>query len=424
MNLLPALQFFKNKISIHKSTVVIIAFMGCVIIAIRCTSNNNVKEEVATEVKYSDYAGADKCMSCHKEVYDSFMHTAHYLTGKPAEEQFIKGSFAAGTNTYHYNPQLHIDMEKTDSGFYQVVYYKGEKKMSMRFDMVIGSGTKGQSFLTWRDNKLFQLPITYYTEANQWSVSPGLRTDKVVIDKPITSRCMECHASFVQALGEPQLEPMEFDRSKVILGVDCEKCHGPAAKHVEFQSANPQEKTGKHIVNPASLSRQLQLDACAVCHASNISKTKPSFQFIPGKSILDYFKVDSLSQVTVNNGNIDVHGNQYGLMTSSKCFRMSDKLTCNSCHNSHTNEKGSTALFSQRCIDCHSTTDAAFQTPSHKQVIAIDKNCIDCHMPTLPSRAIAVKLQGEDKMSASLIRSHFISVYEEETIKYLKAQKK
>lgn len=423
MSFSKAKRFFQNKISIHKTTVVIIAIMGCVFTAIRCT-NNNEQKEISTEVQYSDYAGSGKCISCHKEVYDSFVHTAHYLTGKPAEEQFIKGSFTPGSNSYQYNSQLHIDMEKTDSGYYQVVYYKGDKKMSMRFDMVIGSGTKGQSFLTWRDNKLFQLPITYYTEANQWSVSPGLRTDKVVIDKAITSRCMECHSSFVQALGHPQLEPMEFDRSKVIMGVDCEKCHGPAAKHVEFQAANPQEKSGKHIVNPASLSRQLQLDVCAVCHASNISKTKPSFQFIPGKSLLDYFKVDSLSQVAVNNGNIDVHGNQYGLMTSSKCFRMSDKLTCNSCHNSHANEKGSTALFSQRCIDCHSTTDATFQTASHKQVIAIDKNCIDCHMPTQPSRAIAVKLQGEEKMSASLIRSHFISVYDEATKNFLKAQKK
>jgi Cytochrome c554 and c-prime len=417
-------QFFSNRFSIHKSTVVIVIIIGCVVTAVRCTQHNNAKDETGTKVQYTDYAGSEKCISCHKEAYDSFVHTAHYLTGAPAEEKFLKGSFVPGTNSYHYNSQLQIDMEKKDTGYYQTVYYKGEKKISMRFDMVIGSGTKGQSFLTWRDNKLFQLPITYYTEANQWSVSPGLRTDKVVIDKPVSSRCMECHSTFVQALGEPQLDPMEFDRNRVLLGVGCEKCHGPAAKHVAFQTANPEEKKAKYIVNPASFSRQLQLDACAVCHASNISKTKPSFQFTPGKSITAYFKVDSINQSAVNNGNIDVHGNQYGLMTSSKCFRLSEKLTCNSCHNSHKNEKGNTALFSQRCIACHNTTETAFQTPSHKQVIAIDKNCIDCHMPVQQSRAIAVKLQDEEKMSASLIRSHFISVYEEEAKKFLKAQKK
>jgi hypothetical protein len=45
----------------------------------------------------------------------------------------------------------------------------------MRFDMVIGSGVMGQSFLTWRNNKLYQLPITYFTAADQWSNSPGFQ---------------------------------------------------------------------------------------------------------------------------------------------------------------------------------------------------------------------------------------------------------
>ncbi len=409
------------KIKLHHTTFVILALASCVIIAVRCTNNDQSKSSITDEIQFSDFAGSEKCMSCHKEYGEKFIHTAHYLTAKPTVEEYFKGSFVSGQNNFSYNPDLKVLMDKTDSGYYQVVYYKGEKKISMRMDMIIGSGTKGQSFLSWRGNKLFQLPITYYTEADQWSNSPGLRSDKIVIDKPVTSRCLECHSSYAQSIGGPPLEPMEFDRNRIILGVGCEKCHGPGAKHVEFQTKNPQEKTAQFIVNPASLSRQQQLDACALCHGSTIKKVKPSFQFTVGKNLSDYFTISSLNDDAVNNGNIDVHGNQYGLMAASKCFKNSKVLTCNSCHNSHENENGNLELFSQRCMSCHNIKEPAFKTATHTQV-AIEKNCINCHMPSLPSRSIAVKLQGQEELRASLIRSHFVAVYPGEAKKFMSAK--
>lgn len=104
----------------------------------------------------------------------------------------------------------------------------------MRFDIVTGSGAKGQSFMSWRGDKLFQLPITYFTTAAQWSNSPGFPSDRVMIDRPITSRCMECHVTFAERISEDGKEPEEFSKTNIIYGVDCEKCHGPAAEHVAF----------------------------------------------------------------------------------------------------------------------------------------------------------------------------------------------
>jgi nitrate/TMAO reductase-like tetraheme cytochrome c subunit len=420
---MPGIILKSVKTKMHRTGLVIFTIISCVFVMARCMNNDTTEKNSLSEIKFADFAGPEKCISCHKEIYDTYIQTAHSLTAKPVEEKYFKGgSFEKGKNSFTYWPGLNVLMEKRDSGYYQVVNFKGEEKMAMRFDIITGSGTKGQSFLSWRGNKLFQLPITYYTAANQWSNSPGLRADKIVTDKPVTSRCLECHTTFAQAISGPPLEPMEFDHTKIILGVGCEKCHGPAAKHVEFQTNNPLEKTAKFIINPAALNRQLQLDVCALCHGSNIKKIKPSFQFTPGRNLADYFRIDSLSEVAVNNGNIDVHGNQYGLMEASKCFRMSKELTCNTCHNSHQNESGNIALFSQRCISCHNTEAPDFKTPSHIRVLGIDKNCINCHMPALPSKLIAVKLQGEKELRASLIRSHFISVYADETKKFMALQ--
>jgi hypothetical protein len=53
----------------------------------------------------------------------------------------------------------------------------------------------------------------------------------------------------------------------------------------------------------------------------------------------------------------------------------------------------------------------------------VEKNCIDCHMPAQPSKSIAVFLQGEETPKASLLRSHFISIYQDEVKKYLNKNK-
>jgi Cytochrome c554 and c-prime len=401
----------KNNIRIRPLALVIFTMLLCVFVLVRCMNGDKESDKNNSIVSFQDFAGNEKCAACHKNIHDSHIQTAHYLTAQPADEKSIKGSFEKRRNSYAYSKDIVLAMEKRDSGLFQVAYLRDEEKKAMRFDIVIGSGIMGQSFLTWRNNKLFQLPITYFTAADCWSNSPGFPSGKVLIDRPITSRCLECHTSYAEVISGPPLEPVEFNRNKIILGINCEKCHGPAAKHVVYQTQNPQEKIAKYVINPASLSRQQQLDVCAVCHGGNMEKTKPSFQFIAGKNLADYFKIDSSNIDVANNGNVDVHGNQYGLLKASKCFKLSGNITCSTCHNTHENQRGQAAIFSQKCIGCHNITMDNFKTPSHKPVVEIEKNCIDCHMPAQPSKAIAVNLQNEEVPRASLIRSHFISIY-------------
>ena len=145
-----------------------------------------------------------------------------------------------------------------------------------------------------KGNQLFQLPITYFTAANEWSNSPGY-PDKVVFNRPVTSRCLECHSTYVNTISPPKKEPEEFDHYQILYGVDCEKCHGPGAKHVEYQTQNPKEIKAKYIINPAMLSRQQNLDLCALCHGGRLQKTNPSFEFIAGDKLSNYFVMDDTS---------------------------------------------------------------------------------------------------------------------------------
>ena len=145
-------------------------------------------------------------------------------------------------------------MEKRDSGFFQVGYKNGVAIKSEKFDIVVGSGRKGQSYLSWIHNHLVQLPITYYTASSQWSNSPGYNPHKVMFNRPITSRCLECHSTYFEKISDTAERLEDFNPNKIMYGVDCEKCHGPAAMHVKFQSENPTFTKAKFIVNPGKLS--------------------------------------------------------------------------------------------------------------------------------------------------------------------------
>ena len=68
------------------------------------------------------------------------------------------------------------------------------------------------------------------------------------------------------------------------------KCHGPGKEHVKFHQSNPDIKEAKYIVNTGKLSRQIQLDLCALCHKGGLNKTTPSFSFKAGERLGDFLR--------------------------------------------------------------------------------------------------------------------------------------
>lgn len=394
-----------------KTAITLALIIGAVSFLTMCMP----KEDTAKKITFKDFAGSASCQSCHKNIYATHINTAHFHTSELATAASIKGSFEAGSNIFPYENGTFMAMEKTADGFFQVEYSGSNKLQSHPFDIVTGSGTKGQTYLWWDSNKIYQLPITYFTQAHQWCNSPGF-PERAVFNRIITSRCLECHTTFINKISAPEIPKEDFDKNTIIYGIDCERCHGPGADHVAYQTQHPADSTAKFIINPAKFSRQQSLDLCALCHGGKLQKTKPSFSFVAGDKLSDFFSWDSTAREAVD---IDVHGNQLGLLKLSKCFLQTSTLTCTTCHNPHQNEKSNLAVFSQRCMSCHNKEHNNFCTIKSVDEKILQGNCIDCHMPKEPSRAIAVFLPGQDKLSSSLIRTHYITKYPVETQKYL-----
>ncbi len=403
----------------HKRKISILVFICSLTLVFNYCVN---KQKRSNDPRGENYVGSAQCITCHKSIYDSYINTAHNKSSLPASKNAIKGSFAKDSNVLYYRPSLKVVMEQRDSGFYQAACIDDIEKQEARFDIVIGSGRKGQSYLYWYGDNIFQLPVSYYVPEQTWVNSPNYPPKNVLFNRNIPVGCFECHSSYIKKtaskpIGNDLID--FFDKNQVIYGIDCERCHGPAAKHVNFHENNPQEKKPKFIATFATLSRQEKLDMCAMCHSGAREAFTSAFYFKPGEKLTKYLHPDT-SAVTTSH--IDVHGKQYQLLTASKCFIKSKTLTCSSCHNTHVEERDNIAEFSRRCMSCHNNPNHNW-TENAALSADIVSNCIDCHMPAKPSALITMKSQSKAAPIPALVRTHYISIYPDETKKFTSMQK-
>ncbi len=142
-----------------------------------------------------------------------------------------------------------VKLEKRKDSFYQVYYHNNKEVVSRRFDIVIGSGKNGQTFLSWIGNHIIELPVSYFTQVHQWANSPGYPLSPIIFNRPVTARCMECHSTYSEVINYNPDVPPAFDSAKMILTVGCERCHGPAAKHVAYQTEHPKDSVSMFIIN-------------------------------------------------------------------------------------------------------------------------------------------------------------------------------
>jgi mono/diheme cytochrome c family protein len=390
-----------------KRILLILGAIAVVIIILsRCM---NAAEKLPTDIRGEAYTGAATCAKCHKDLSQSYAHSAHGLTSKPVVDANLLKVFAPDSNHFLYNEHQKVVIEKRDTGIFQVAYQNGKEVRGQRFDMQFGSGEKAYTYAYWQGKKLYELPLSYFSAIQNWAISPGFTKNTFYYDRAITSRCLECHASYVDIkLTQKSTfsNDEEMEKGSVIYGIDCERCHGPGKQHVVFHMENPEEKTAKFINIYKTLSRKQKMDACAVCHSGNTLVSQRSvFGFQPGDDLDAYYSQDF---VGFGGGNIDVHGNQSAMLKGSNCYRKSETMTCQSCHNTHENIKGNLTIYSQRCISCHQTTKHSQATLAKG---SLTTNCIDCHMPKEPSKLITFQQAGKDHLSSYLLRSHHIAIY-------------
>ena len=370
--------------------------------------------ETQQQTERSGYAGDASCVACHRQTSQSYQHTPHHLTSQLPTASSVLGSFERGRNTLTIvdarqsaEPELQFLMESRPDGFFETALTGwGSKnyKRTERIDLVTGSGARGQTYLFWRGNRLFELPVSYWKDGRRWINSPGYIDGTADFSRTVNPACLECHATYIRALSvDPNTN--EYYRASLVPGISCESCHGPGADHVRLETEK-RTKSGASqadgILNPAKFTRDRQVDLCAECH-NGIQRVglKPTFSYLPGRPLSEYFK----ALPSGGSEHPDVHGNQVGLLERSKCYRSSEKMSCSTCHDVH-----STGLtiesYAQKCQGCHSWQSCGM---AKKLGHSIVNQCIECHMPVEETNVIVSQTAGQ--VVHAKMRNHWIKVY-------------
>ena len=350
------------------------------------------------------YAGDDACISCHQAKGETYHRTAHFHTSSLPSKASIHGKFTPGANVLQTtNPKLSYKMEVGEEGFFQKAQYElptGVREYAKRIDVVVGSGRKGQTFLFWDGDKLLQLPVSYWTELDGWVNSPGYVDGRADFSRIVPPRCLECHGSSFESRAPPE---NLYNKASLVLGISCEKCHGPGATHIaRYRSPSPPRSPAEMaIINPARLSRERQMDICGLCHAGHGNILTPSLSFVPGDVLSRHLEFPKLAP----DARPDVHASQIQLLERSRCFESSTTMTCTTCHDVHTPQRDP-AAFAPKCMTCHKVESCrTFPKLGRK----ISGQCITCHMPLQETALIISSANG--RSLAPKVRNHQIAIY-------------
>ena len=352
-----------------------------------------------------DYVGSASCAECHAALVQKYQshpmaHSAVQLPEPQPLENLSQAHFeTTAAERYLVEQQgedlLHHEIGFTPTG--EVIY---DQAYPVRY--ALGSGQRGRSYLIERAGAFTLSPISWYGQQQTWDLSPGYvpgRHER--FERVASERCLSCH---VGRLTPAPPSPSSTPVTPVIheLAISCERCHGPAQRHVAFRRGQltlPRDP----IVNPVHLQPAQRDAVCNQCHLQGVEEVlragRTDLDFRPGMSLGDVW-TQFLQSAGSSNSAADTTKavSQVQQMHSSRCFVASaGKLGCVSCHVPTTDQKAE--FFRGRCQTCHTTPDQDCRMPlAQRQAAPYDNSCIACHMPRLAASDVPHTTQTDHRL--------------------------
>jgi tetratricopeptide (TPR) repeat protein len=350
------------------------------------------------------YVGPSACAACHAARVAEFRETNHFRACRLAGPGVMSQGFDPGRGAFTTRESgLRFEMARAGNDYLQTAVHPtpaGDQRVAAHIDLVYGAGAADQVFFTWRGDQLFELPMVWLQPFDRWGVSSINRYGSGDYSREATTRCIECHnTSFGHVPGTHN----EYKRDHLILGVTCERCHGPGREHVAFHQAHPDAESGQAIVRPSRLTRERQLEVCTQCHSNTTKRRGPAFQYRPGEPLEAYFRT-----ATSEHPEQDHVANQIQYLRQSKCFQKSDSMACTTCHNPH--RPGNPAVVEQACLKCHRPADCGERS---RLPVAVQDNCTGCHMPPRVWMNVHFHTEQDQYMPPIRRYDHRIAIYPE-----------
>ncbi|MGI8982462.1 MAG: tetratricopeptide repeat protein [Pirellulaceae bacterium] len=352
------------------------------------------------------YLGIQACEACHAQRVKEFKETRHYLACMPPDSSQMPAAIEAGEGRLDTSdPTLHFEMVKEGDQYIQKAIRTradGTARVSSSVvALVYGQGgTADQVYFGWQGNRLHEFPVARLLPQNEWGASKFDRNGDLGFSRETHARCLECHNLWVQ---QTPGKLSEYDRQGMLLGVTCEKCHGPGRDHVAWHQTNPAAKSAHKIIHPGNLSRESQMAVCGQCHSNAAKYSAEPFSYQPGEPLDLYYK--TLYSRFPEDDHV---ANQDKYLRQSQCYQKSETMTCVTCHNPHHPEEHATPARQKTCLKCHqpeSCTDRPNLPPE------VREECIGCHMPLVNKVQVHFRTATDAYVPPATRYEHHIGVY-------------
>ena len=308
-----------------------------------------------TAEEAKDYLGNGVCASCHKDVALAHERSTHAHTLRPVMLQ-KDGPFFRSTQSIT-DPALgctYSTFVSEGKCVFQGRNARGASGLPVAY--VMGSGHNAYTYLSLSDPRgWIELRLSYYEKAKKWDYTPaqlpGVKLERAagrIQSGAMLTSCLLCHVTTLRQLPAP-LGPDGLptdegppDMKNSLLGVGCERCHGPGRAHVD-QALKAHASTPELLARAKAAGQTYGMEdlhkatpdvintLCGACHrtVANAESSDPHTEMN-----LSRFQGVALSR--------------------SPCYQKSGTLSCLTCHDSHRNANSNPAYYDAICLTCHS----------------------------------------------------------------------
>jgi hypothetical protein len=307
----------------------------------------------------SEFAGAESCSQCHAGIAATQRKTPMFhAASRPSESDLLRRHTSLPFSEGEYSYALARGPEES-----RFVVKDGKETVSAPIDWAFGTGEVAQTYVLKRKDAYLESRLTYYTSLMALGITTGHsaalpqgleETLGDVIDGETTPRCFGCHTTGSTASGR-------FDPEHATLGVTCEACHGPGAKHVDAMKSGADVAVEKTIFGATELSPVDSVDFCGACHRT---------------------PVDVAAFMPANMGIATLRFQPYRLERSLCWGEKGDaRITCVACHDPHQPLVREAGAYDAKCLKCHADTGMAASAGLIAGCTVGKKDCVSCHMP-------------------------------------------
>ncbi|MFV0409051.1 MAG: multiheme c-type cytochrome [Paracoccus sp. (in: a-proteobacteria)] len=340
----------------------------------------------------SDYIGSTRCAACHVVEAAAWNGSDHQLAWTEPSAANVRADF---DGTAFESDDISVTFSHDAMGYHATITEADGTTTTRDVHSVAGIEPLQQYLFEIAPGKLQSFDIVWDTERKRWyhlypnqSLAPGDGMHWTGPYKNWNARCAECHATGYEKNYNPVTQTYQSIQAEI--GVGCEACHGPGAKHLEWAEtgrlagASGLDRFGFTI--PTGAGTEAWIQQCAGCHSRReaFGDGNP----LPGTPYHDTYRLAMLTpDLYFPDGQIREEVYVYGSFLQSKMY--ASGVGCQNCHDPH-----STRLLAEGnavCTQCHSpagNTDfpslrlAEYDSPAHHFHAegSAGAQCKNCHM--------------------------------------------